>query len=350
MAIYKVQNVSIKGITVCVPSHTEKNIELPNFESEEAMRIIDSTGVREKRVADDGITASDLCTKAAEHLMEVLSVERDSIDCLIFVATYRDYLQPTTSCIIHDRLHLKESCFAIDVPCGCPGWIYGLYIMSTFLQNGQMKKGLLLVGDTSTQMNFKGDKSSRPLFGDAGTATLMEFDTLSAELKFNFSTISKGWKNIITKEGGARHPFNLNSLNVEQDKDGYLHRPIDCTMDGMSVFAFSLTTPAKVAKELIDAFGEEVSKIDYFLCHQANKYIVDKIRKKMGFEIEKTPICLDEYGNTSNASIPLAISSRCSERVAGDNVKALAVAFGTGLMCGAAIINLNHCPNDIIEY
>lgn len=350
MAFYTIHNVAISGLTVCVPSTVENNMSLPNFEPEEAKRIIDSTGVKQKRVVLDNTTPSDLCTKAAERLMEMMDWDRESIDCLVFVSTNRDYLQPTTSCVIHNSLGLKESCFAIDVPCGCPGWVYGLYIMGTFLQTGQMKRGLLLVGDTSTKMNYPLDKSSRPLFGDAGTATAMEYKEGAPEMQCNIATISSGWNEIITKEGGARAPFNENSLKVEQGADGYLHRPIDCVMNGMNVFAFSLSTPSKMIKQLMEHFALDPRTIDYFLCHQANKYIVDKIRKKAGFEAEKTPICLDEFGNTSNASIPLCVVSRCAEVFATQKQNVLAVAFGTGLMCGVAHIQFNQLKNELIEY
>ena len=199
-------------------------------------------------------------------------------------------------------------------------------------------------------MNYPLDKSSRPLFGDAGTATAMEYKEGAPEMQFNIATISSGWNEIITKEGGARAPFNENSLKVEQGADGYLHRPIDCVMNGMNVFAFSLSTPSKTIKQLMEHFALDPRTIDYFLCHQANKYIVDKIRKKAGFEAEKTPICLDEFGNTSNASIPLCVVSRCAEVFATQKQNVLAVAFGTGLMCGVAHIQFNQLKNELIEY
>ena len=184
MTYLQVSNVKISGVTTCVPSRIEDNRDLFGFSDSEACRIIESTGIREKRVVDDGITSSDLCVKAAECLLEGLQWNREEIDCLIFVSTNRDYLQPTTSCVIHDRLKLKESCFVLDVPCGCPGWVYGLNIMGTYLQTGQLKKGLLLVGDTSTKMNYPFDKSTRPLFGDAGTASAYEYDEKADDFWF----------------------------------------------------------------------------------------------------------------------------------------------------------------------
>ncbi len=350
MTYLQVSNVKISGITTCVPSRIEDNRELSGFSESEAYRIIESTGIREKRVVDEGVTPSDLCVKAAEYLIKGLQWDREDIDCLIFVSTNRDYLQPTTSCVIHDRLKLKESCYVLDVPCGCPGWIYGLNVMGTFLQTGQLKKGLLLVGDTSTKMNYSFDKSTRPLFGDAGSATAMEFCECSPVMSFSFSTVSSGWREIITLDGGARNPFSKESLIPKDMGDGYCLRPVDCSMNGMNVFAFSLSTPPKVVNELLSHFSVDINNIDYFLCHQANKYIVDKIRKKVGVRSDIVPLSLDTFGNTSNASIPLTIVSRCKDDFKYKKLNVLAVAFGTGLMCGAVNLQTECIFNDLIEY
>lgn len=345
-----VKNVAIRGITVCVPPHREENIHLPNFTEQEALRIIDSTGVKEKRVVDDGVTPSDLCVKAAEDLLQQVAWNRDEVDCLVYVSTNRDYLQPNTSCVIHNRLGLNEKCMVLDIPCGCPGWIYGLFFAGTLLQMGQMKKCLLLVGDTSTRMNYPLDKSSRPLFGDGGTATALEFDESAKPMQFAFSTISSGWNEIITLDGGARNPINEASLVPETTSDGYCSRRIDCRMKGMNVFSFSLSVPSKVVKELMEHFEVNKEEMDYFLCHQANKYIVDKVRKRAGFSVDQTPLSLDLFGNTSNASIPLTIVLRCAEAFQEREVKSLAVAFGTGLMCGAAHLQTNKIKIALIEY
>ena len=350
MGFHSIDKIAVRGITVCVPKNKEENISLPDFSDYERNRIVESTGIRERRVVDDGVTPSDLCVKAAEELLTQVQWSNEDVDCLVFVATNRDYLQPNTSCVIHHRLGLNEGCLAIDVPCGCPGWIYGLFVAGSLMQTGQMKKCLLLVGDTSTRMNYPFDKSARPIFGDAGTATALEFDETAKRMQFSFATVSKGWEQIITTDGGARNPFTEASLRVETTQEGFSSRPIDCRMNGMNVFAFSLSVPPRVVKDLIAHFDIDINKVDYFLCHQTNKYIVDKIRKKVGFSTEKTPISLDEYGNTSNASIPLAIIHRCEKDYNEREVNSIAVAFGTGLMCGAVQLYMNQIKTNLIDY
>lgn len=350
MSNFTINKVRIKGISACVPRNVERNDQLSFFSQEEANRIIAATGVHEKRIVDDSTTPSDLCIVAAIDLMNGLAWDKVDVDCLVYVSTNRDFLQPNTSCVIHQKLGLREDCFVIDVPCGCPGWIYGLNVIGSFLQTGQMKKGLLLVGDTSTRMNYPGDKSTRPLFGDAGTATALEFDENASSIELAFLTKSSGWNEIITPAGGARNPFSLDCLNVGLTEDGYECRSIDCRVNGMNVFSFSISDPPELLKNLIAKHKIDIDCIDYFLCHQANKYIVDKIRRKIGVAKEKTPLSLDKFGNTSNASIPLTMVTRCSDGVANKNNNILALAFGTGLMCGAAYLKIEKCYNKLVEY
>ena len=350
MSFFSVKNVAIKGISVCVPHKVEKNAELPLFSKEEAERLVAATGISEKRVVDDNTTPSDLCTSAARDLLNGIQWSSLDVDCLIYVSTNRDFLQPNTSCIIHNNLKLRDDCFAIDVPCGCPGWIYGLYIIGTMIQNSQMRKGLLLVGDTSTRMNYPGDKSTRPLFGDAGSATAVEFSESAKSMDFSFLTESSGWGEIITVAGGARNPFRMEHLVPTKSRDGYDLRPLDSEVHGLDVFSFSISKPPAFAESFLDECNITPESFDLFLCHQANKYIVDKIRKKLRFPKEKTPLSLNLYGNTSNVSIPLTMVSQCSKKIAEKENNVLALAFGTGLMCGVSKFSVGKCYNNIIEY
>lgn len=351
MAFIEINNIRIEGIAACVPSCIEENINLPVFQEGEAERVIASTGIERKRVANSTTTTSDLCTKAAIRLLADLSWEVQEIDCLFYVCTNRDYLQPMTACVIHKNLGLKEECFVMDLPCGCPGWLYGLGLISSFMSQSKMQKGLLLVGDTSTKMIYSKDKGSRPLFGDAGTATALRFNDDAYAMQFHFAANGEGCEEIITTDGGARIPFSYTSLDEIEYGNGLLRRPLDCALNGMNVFAFSITIPPKSVLALIERFSIEADSIDYFLVHQANKYIVDKIRKKLKMSLEKTPICLKDFGNTSSASIPLTIVTQCRESVINGVKNNLACSFGTGLMWASAHFYVENivCP-ELIEY
>lgn len=351
MAFFKIPNVKIAGISACVPALIEENTELTVFKEGEAERVIASTGIERKRVVEDGVTPSDLCVKAAEKLLSDLKWEKEEIDCLIYVCTNRDYLQPMTACVIHQVLALKKECYVLDIPCGCPGWLYGLNVIASLLNSGDMKKGLLLVGDTSTRMNYPKDKSTRPLFGDAGTATALTFEEGSPELQFYFATDGKGCKEIITEDGGARNPFSLSSLKEKVIGEGIVRRSIDCGLNGMNVFSFSITEPPVAVTKLIEHNHIDPEKIDYLFLHQANRYIVDKIRKKLKFPSSKVPCCLKDFGNTSSASIPLTIVTQCREEFRKSFKNNLACAFGTGLMWGALHFKTDRIVcSELVEY
>ena len=350
MAFIEIDKIKIAGISACVPTHIEENLDLPIFREGEAERVIASTGIERKRVVIDNTTTSDLCIKAAITLLDELSWSAEDVDCLFYVCTNRDYFQPMTSCVIHGKLGLKEECFVMDLPCGCPGWLYGLSIISSFMAQNKLKKGLLLAGDTSSKMNYEKNKGTRPLFGDAGTVTALLFDDNAKKMNFHFGTNGKSFSEIITTDGGAKFPFSEASLKEFEYSDG-LRRPIDCALNGMNVFAFSITDPPKSIKKLINHLDISPDSIDYFFVHQANKYIVDKIRKKINIAPEKTPTSLTNFGNTSSASIPLTIVTQCREELTDGIKENIASAFGTGLMWASAHFFLENivCPK-LIEY
>ena len=181
MAILNTKNVTIKGVTACVPKYREDNKQIPIFNNpEDSLRFIETTGIEYRHmVKDTGVTSSDLCYKAAEDLISGLEWSKDEIDCLIFVSQTPDYILPATACVLQQRLGLSQDTYAMDVSLGCSGWVYGLSVISSLLSAGTMKKGLLLVGDTTTVTKSARDKSTYPLFGDAGTATAVVFEEVT---------------------------------------------------------------------------------------------------------------------------------------------------------------------------
>jgi 3-oxoacyl-[acyl-carrier-protein] synthase-3 len=351
MAFLSIPNVRIKGLSVCVPKIIEENISLPLFAEGEALRVIESTGIERRRIVSQGTTTSDLCAKAAERLLIDLKWNNSDVDCLVFVSSSRDFITPPTSCILQHTLNLRQDCYTIDIPCGCPGWLYGLSVISSLLNTGSMKKGLLLVGDTSTTLNSSKDKSTRPLFGDAGTATAIEFVAGENPLNFQFGTDGGSYDAIISKDGGSRNPFTSKSLIEIEYAPGIIRRPMDCEIKGMDVFAFSISKAPGSIKDLMSNFAIIPENVDFLFLHQANKYILDKIRKKLNFPNSKVPYCLKDYGNTSCASIPLTMVSQCSEILKNSRKENIACAFGVGLSWGSVHFiteNLSCC--DLIEY
>ncbi|MCM1483319.1 MAG: ketoacyl-ACP synthase III [Muribaculaceae bacterium] len=331
MAYLKIDNVKIAGISTAVPKKVQSNLGANSSEgvSYNADDFINTTGVRERR-NDKALHTSDLCTAAAEKLIESLGWDKKEIDALILVTQTGDYILPATSCILQDRLGLSKECYCADLGLGCSGWVYGLSNIASMMQTGNIRKALLLVGDTGL---FSPDDDL--LFGSAGTATALEYEEGASPMFFNMGTDGSGYDAIIIPHGGAKHPFSQESLELHEI-EGHWYNSIQSQMKGMDVFSFGITTAPKAVRNLAKRYGFEVSDADYLVLHQANKKMNDMIVKKLKFTPETAPISLDEFGNTSCASIPVTLVTRLSDRLRNGNVKIMACGFGVGLSWGAA--------------
>lgn len=354
MAFLKIPNVAIKGISACVPPMVEENRDIPFYTPEEAEKVIESTGVERKHVvADSGITASDLCLKACEKLIDELGWERDSIDLICNVTQTSDYTNHPNVFVLHEKLGLKNDCMSLDLYHGCPGWVIGLSSVAALVSLGSIKRALLVDGDNITSVQAPLDRESRPLFGDSGTATALEFDENAVPLLFETGTNSKDGIALIHHKGGIREPHTLESYEQWlQILDGSLSpEGIEDQMDGMSVFSFGITTPPKSMKKLCEYYGINMDDIDKLVLHQANLFMVKKIAKKLKFEGKRLPSCLRDYGNTTSTSIPLTIVTQCSSDYSTKKQKTLACGFGTGLSWGSVFFETDNivCPK-IITY
>lgn len=344
MSFLSVSNISIRGISACVPKDTINNQFDSIFTSEEeAKKFIDTTGIANRHsVLDRDLCTSDLCMEAANQLLANLKWDRSEIDCLIFVTQTPDYILPATSCILQHKLGLPNDCYAMDVSLGCSGWVYGLSVISSLLNSGTMKKGLLLAGDTTTVTKSARDKSTFPLFGDAGTATAVEFSPGSTGIKFNFGTDGKGYDAIIIPDGGFRNFFSPESLFVSEVEEGIFKNRLQSILNGPAVFTFGIVKAPKSIKALLDYFGIDDTVVDYYVFHQANLIMNEKIRNKLKIPSEKVPYSLNEYGNTSSASIPLTICHRLKDQASSEKLTIMACAFGVGLSWASAFFEIEN--------
>jgi 3-oxoacyl-[acyl-carrier-protein] synthase III len=352
MALQKVTGVSIRGIGACVPATKINNLESAVFATpEDAKRFVDNTGVAYRHVVNkSGICTSDLCVAAANKLIDTLAWNREEINCLVFVSQTPDYILPATSCIIQNRLGLSKDCFAIDISLGCSGWVYGLSVISSLMTTGNFKKGLLLVGDTTTVTKSEKDKSTYPLFGDAGTATALEYNPAAKDLHFHSGTDGAGYEAIIIRDGGFRNFFTEASLQYKEYEGGIARNNLQSELNGASVFTFGITKAPQSVKALLEFAQYNIDEVDYFVFHQANMMMNDKIRSKLKIAAEKVPYSITDYGNTSSASIPLTIVSRLQAQLAGNSKTLLACGFGVGLSWGSVIINLDDiCCTGVTE-
>jgi 3-oxoacyl-[acyl-carrier-protein] synthase-3 len=202
-----------------------------------------------------------------------------------------------------------------------------------------MKKGLLLVGDTPSKFKSRNDKTAWPLFGDAGTVTALEFDMKANDMCFTFAT--EGSEVIILRDGGARNPVTTASLEEVSYGEGIARRPLDSEMDGMAVFAFGIKRVPESVLDLLDYIKMDKEDIDLFIFHQANHFMNEKIRKKLNIPEEKVPYSLQNYGNTSCATVPLTLVSQCNEELNTTKKQIIATAFGVGLSWGSVYFSID---------
>lgn len=333
MSQLTINSVRIAGMSACVPATVEDNRTLPIYKEEsEALKVIASTGIERHHKVDDGVTASDLTVKAVEGLLNQLGWDSQDVDCFAYVCTSRDYIAPQTSCVLQDRLNLRSDCCVFDLPFGCSGWVYGMSIVASMMSHGTLKRAILVAAETNTQNRNPRDTTVRPLFGDAATATALEFDPeKSRPMNFMYGVDGAGFDAVWAPYGGMRNPVTPEALVEKEVSPGVYRRGVDMIVNGMDVFGFAIKQPPRSIKELIETFSIDVETVDLLLLHQANKFIDEKIRKAIKIPAEKTPYCLEEYGNVTSASIPLTMVSRCREQLAGDMRHCIACGFGVGL-------------------
>lgn len=339
MAYWEIKNVALRGVTGTIPNNPVKSAELDVFNEEDAQLFDDTVGIKNRYLAPGGVCASDLCFDAAERLIDGLGWEKDSIDVLVFASVTGDYKTPPTSGILQDRLGLPPSTFVVDLPMGCCGTLYAINVAGNMLSAGTAKRALLLIGDTASRMGSYKDKSRVPLFGDAGMAMALEYDTSAEQIAIEMNTLGSGYKALMTPHGGYRHPISKEESFVEEDfGNGIIRAPKDALINGMDVFSFAITKPPISIKRMMEKYGLTTDNVDYFLIHQANKLIVDRIVKKLKLPLEKVPYDLQEFGNLGGASIPMLMTYNIAEELRTKPLTMVCSAFGLGLTWGTMVL------------
>ena len=342
MARWNIHNVQMSGVSACVPKEVVHSEDFPFFDKEGAEVFNNTVGIRERRLGPDSLCASDMCQAAAEKLLAELGWEKESVDMLVFESVTGDYKTPPTSCLLQDRLGLSEDCFCVDIPMGCCGCMYAMNVAGNMLSNGNIRRALLLIGDTALRMGSMQDKSRVPLFGDMGTAIALEYDSSAQPIMIDFHTQGSGYKALMTPHGGYRHPITEESFVQEDFGNGIIRAPKDTLIDGLAVFTFAISKPAKTVANLMEELHiDKDNDIDYYLIHQANKLIVDRLVKKLKLPAEKVPYNLEEFGNTGGASVPGLMVTRLREQLQQEgNKRLLCSSFGLGLSWGTMLLNV----------
>lgn len=350
MAILKFNDIGIAAIAACVPSKVEYNKDLGYFMSEEEIqKAIQNIGIEERRVAEKDVCASDLCFKAAEKLMEDNNIDKSTIDALIFVSQTSDYHQPATAPILQYRLGLSKGTLSFDINLACSGYVYGLSTAYAYACQPGINRVLLLVGETMSKIVSRRDKVNTPLFGDAGTATLVEKGEYGKSV-FSLHSDGSGSEVMMIPDGGFRNPTTADSLAEETDSNGDVRTRLQFRMDGMAVFNFGMSEEPRDVKNLLAEAGLELSQLDLLIYHQANKFMTDFFTKWLKFDKSKTPYSIRKFGNTSSASIPLTVVTEVKEKYP-ERKNVIFSGFGAGLSWGSVLLDLRQCKiSELEEY
>lgn len=342
MAFLSFDGVKIAGISACVPKEVDDNRFNPLIPEEERKTLVNSIGIVQKRIAPEGLCASDLCCESANKLLTDLKWDKSEVQALVFVSQTPDYILPATACVLQERLGLSSECLSFDISLGCSGWVYGMSTIASLMGENNVKKALLLCGDLATRTNSPKNRSDFPLFGDAGTCTALEFDKHNPGLLFHLATDGAGKDAIIIPYGGYRNPVNEDCLQYKDYGNGEVRTGLHAKMDGLSVFSFAITKAPKSVKMLCEHFGISLDSVDCFAFHQANRMITDKICKKLKLDESRCPNSMRYFGNTSCATIPLTLVTQRQKDLSTRKMKHIGCAFGVGLSWGSVYFETEH--------
>ena len=340
MPFFKFNNIKISAVSAAVPTETVKVESFAErFGEDYVSKFSESTGVREFRRTKEHQTASDLCFAAAENILSTKQIDRSEIGLLIFVAHSTDYRRPATACVLHKRLGLDKDCVAFDIALGCSAFVYGLQTACSMMASSDIRKALLLVGESLTKMVNPMDKSVAMLFGDGGAAILLEKTDEDSKIQGLLKTDGSGYRAIIAPAGGFR---NLNaSTEPILWPDGNVRTLYNTTMQGEDVFAFTISAVPKTIKEFLKVTDTTIEDYDCLAFHQANQFIQKMLCKKLKIDPSKMPLCLDRFGNPSAPAIPMVMCDVFGQADESKDIWFLMCGFGVGLSWGvcSAIIN-----------
>ncbi len=349
MSLVKINNVSIRSISSAVPKQIFYTMDYTYISEQERNMFIKNVGIEERRVAPFHITTADLCYYSVLQLLDKLNWDKNSIDALIFVTQSPDYFIPASSIILQNRLGLSKNIIAFDINLGCSGYVYGLFVLSSMLQSGQVKRAILLAGDKSTLSTCYKDKSTYPLFGDAGSATALEFDEKATPIYFNLQTDGSGEDAIKIPHGGSRYHIQPDTFEEVEIEPGIIRSKRHLQLLGADIFNFTLREVFPNVNKLLEFSGISMDNVDYFVFHQANYLMNESVRKKMKIDSTKVPYSIHKYGNTSSASIPLTIVTQLSAKL--DTPKILLLSgFGVGFSWASCVFHSNQIVvNPLLE-
>jgi 3-oxoacyl-[acyl-carrier-protein] synthase-3 len=328
----------IKHIEYYLPKKSLSNEELSAiFTDWNADKIYSKLGIKNRFIVEENENASDLAIHAAELLFLNNTIEKSEIDYVIYCTQSPDYFLPTTACIIQERLSLSMHCGAIDINQGCSGYVYGLGLAKGLIAGGLAKNILFLTGETYSKYLHHSDKSNRAIFGDAGTATVISNQGMFEIGNMYFGTNGKGAQNLIVENGGSRNPASRLDSKISTNKNDFDAKNF-LFMNGPEIFNFTLEAIPQILENTLEKNSLSQEDINYFIFHQANKYLLDNLQKKMKIPKDKYYNNIIDTGNTVSCTIPIALKNTISSNFLKYKDNILLAGFGVGYSWSGCVI------------
>ncbi len=330
-----------------LPSKVLTNDDLAErFDPKKVKSIAKLSGITQRRVAPEGMTASDLAVAAAQRMIESENIDRASIDMVVFVTQTPDYILPATAFIVHEKLGLSKDCGAFDLSMGCPAMPYALSVVNGLIASGQCKKVLLIFSETITRLVYPKDRSLVTLHGDGAAAFILE--AADGDYGFEFADIhsdSSGWKHLLVPAGGMKQRISEETKKETTDESGICTTPESLQMNGAAVFHFSISEIPPAVKASLQKHSLSLDDCKLVLFHQANKMMVDSIYNALQVPQEKRFFFMEQIGNLSAASTPVLLAEALRQGKLDGGGRVLLASFGVGLTWG--VFSLNFAPGSV---
>ncbi len=334
-------HASISAIEYFLPERTvstgDLSAEFPDWSVE---KIDSKTGIRDRHIVGAEECSSDLAFAATQQLFESGACRPEQIDFILLCTQSPDYFLPTTACLLQDRLGIPTSAGALDFNLGCSGFVYGLGLAEGLIASGQSSHVLLLTAETYSKFLNAQDRSVRTIFGDAAAATLVSAVDTRAPLigPFVYGTDGSGGPNLIVPTGGMRKPRTAASAVASEAESGNIRSQDNLYMNGAEIFNFTLTAVPQSVQALLDKSNSKLEDIDLFVFHQANKYMLDHLRKRMKIPEDRFQLAMSHCGNTVSSTIPIALKHASTDGKLKAGSLVMLVGFGVGYSWGATLL------------
>lgn len=331
---------SVNGVSYCVPAnYVDNDLLADQFPDWNIAKTERSTGVLQRHRAAADEYASDLAVASGEKFFREKAIDPRDIDFLILCTQTPDFYLPTTAVLVHHRLGLAKSAGAVDVTLGCSGYVYSLGLAKSLIESGQAQNVLLITSETLSKLTNPGDKSTIPIFGDAAATTLITGrGDGEGMVGFVYGTDGAGAENLLVPHGGLRSGVAFSPKSAPQAR-GLEEGRYDLYMDGPEIFNFTISTVPSAVESVLAKSGLRLDEIDAFVFHQANKFMLEHLRKKLGVPAEKFVLALENVGNTSSSSIPIALADAETNGQIMPGDKVLVLGFGVGYSWAGAVLH-----------